>query len=250
MEDAKTPKSGKDKKAKKEKSSKKKSSKKEKKRARDDEPVVATTPVTGKVESKADVKVDAKVDVKADAKSASAKKAKTERVQVPFPRAVRSGDSHKRAQHAPRFFPLNPIANPLASDELATEVFGLLAQAVKGNKVRRGVKVRSLRPGACGARARSVLTARSQEATKFVRKGEKGIMVFAGDVEPLDVMSHMPVLCEDNDVPYVYVRSREELGMHAGLKRPTTCILIKSDGAYESAFNKLKGKIPVAMPTY
>ncbi len=75
-------------------------------------------------------------------------------------------------------------------------------------------------------------------------------MVFAGDVEPLDVMSHMPVLCEDNDVPYVYVRSREELGMHAGLKRPTTCILVKSDAAYEAAFNKLKAKIPVAIPTY
>lgn len=122
----------------------------------------------------------------------------------------------------------SPISNPLASDDLAKELFGLIALAVKANAVRRGVK----------------------EATKFLRKGEKGIMVFAGDVEPLDVMSHMPILCEDSEVPYVFVKSREELGLNAGLKRPTACILIKDHASYAAQFAKLKPLIPVALPTY
>ena len=43
---------------------------------------------------------------------------------------------------------------------------------------------------------------------KGLRKGEKGIVVLAGDISPIDVISHLPVLCEDNDVPYVFVTSK------------------------------------------
>ena len=32
--------------------------------------------------------------------------------------------------------------------------------------------------------------------------------MLAGDVEPLDVISHLPVLCEDCSVPYIFVRSK------------------------------------------
>ena len=33
-------------------------------------------------------------------------------------------------------------------------------------------------------------------------------VVLAGDVSPIDVISHFPVLCEDNNLPYCYVPSR------------------------------------------
>ena len=49
--------------------------------------------------------------------------------------------------------------------------------ASKGKTVRRGVK----------------------EVVKAVRKGEKGICVIAGDISPIDVIIHLPCLCEDND---------------------------------------------------
>jgi len=42
----------------------------------------------------------------------------------------------------------------------------------------------------------------------------------------MDVISHLPVLCEDNDVPYIYVRSKEDLGAAGLTKRPTSCMLI------------------------
>ena len=34
-------------------------------------------------------------------------------------------------------------------------------------------------------------------------------MIIAGDVSPIDVISHVPVLCEDKDIAYVYVPSRD-----------------------------------------
>ena len=33
-------------------------------------------------------------------------------------------------------------------------------------------------------------------------------VVIAGDVSPIDVISHIPVVCEDNKIPYAYVPSR------------------------------------------
>ena len=33
--------------------------------------------------------------------------------------------------------------------------------------------------------------------------------MLAGDISPIDVITHVPVLCEDNDIPYVYVPAKE-----------------------------------------
>ena len=35
------------------------------------------------------------------------------------------------------------------------------------------------------------------------------VCIIAGDISPIDVITPLPVLCEDNDVPYVYVPSKE-----------------------------------------
>lgn len=61
---------------------------------------------------------------------------------------------------------------------------------------------------------------------KAIRKGAKGICVIAADVSPVDVISHIPVLCEDHEIPYVYVRSRMELGIAAETKKPTSVTLL------------------------
>jgi len=37
----------------------------------------------------------------------------------------------------------------------------------------------------------------------------------AADVTPVDVISHIPVLCEESGIPYIFVRSRMELGVAA-----------------------------------
>jgi H/ACA ribonucleoprotein complex subunit 2 len=33
--------------------------------------------------------------------------------------------------------------------------------------------------------------------------------VLAGDISPIDVITHIPIVCEDNKVPYIYVPSKE-----------------------------------------
>ena len=53
-----------------------------------------------------------------------------------------------------------------------------------------------------------------------------GIVVLAADISPMDVISHIPVLCEDHDIPYVYVSSRAELGAASATKRPTSVVMV------------------------
>lgn len=53
-----------------------------------------------------------------------------------------------------------------------------------------------------------------------------GVVVIAGDISPADVISHLPVLCEDHNVPFIFVTSRAELGAAAKTKRPTSVVMI------------------------
>jgi len=48
-----------------------------------------------------------------------------------------------------------------------------------------------------------------------LKKGEKGLCIIAGDIYPIDVISHIPVLCEERDISYIYVPSKQELGEYA-----------------------------------
>jgi H/ACA ribonucleoprotein complex subunit 2 len=75
------------------------------------------------------------------------------------------------------------------------------------------------------------------------------IVVIAADISPIDVLSHLPILCEDKNVPYIYVKSRAEVGEACKTKRPTSCVLItpgKKDSkvmaSYERCMDLVKAK--------
>ena len=42
----------------------------------------------------------------------------------------------------------------------------------------------------------------------------------AADAEPLEIILHLPLLCEDKNVPYVFVKSKAALGRACGVSRP------------------------------
>lgn len=67
------------------------------------------------------------------------------------------------------------------------------------------------------------------------------MVVIAGDISPIDVISHLPVLCEESTLPYIYVPSKEELGGASQTKRPTSCVMIvlKKDSELSSTYNEL-----------
>ncbi|KAI9506046.1 snoRNA-binding protein [Coemansia spiralis] len=101
-----------------------------------------------------------------------------------------------------------PIAHPLADKKLTKKALKTVKKATKHRHIKRGVK----------------------EVVKGLRKGDKGLVLLAGNISPVDVLSHIPVLCEDNQVPYVFLPSKEELGGSCATKRPTCCLMIVPGG--------------------
>jgi H/ACA ribonucleoprotein complex subunit 2 len=69
-----------------------------------------------------------------------------------------------------------------------------------------------------------------KEVVKALKKETKGVCVIAGDISPIDVITHVPILCEEANVPYVYVHSKEELGAAGMTKRPTSVMLVMPEG--------------------
>ena len=105
-------------------------------------------------------------------------------------------------------------ANPSASRELTKKLCKVVKKAHKSKRLKRGVR----------------------EVVKGLRKGEKGVVILAGDVSPIDVISHIPVFCEDKGVPYCYVPTRKDLGAAAFTKRPTSVVMVQSAPDYETLY--------------
>lgn len=63
-------------------------------------------------------------------------------------------------------------------------------------------------------------------------------MILAGDISPIDVISHLPVLCEEASIPYAYVPSKAGLGAAANTKRATSCIMVVAPGKDQADLKK------------
>jgi len=70
----------------------------------------------------------------------------------------------------------------------------------------------------------------TNEVTKLVERGEAAFVVMAEDVDPPEILAHMPMLCEERNIPYSYVPSKAELGNASGLEKPTSSIAILNPG--------------------
>lgn len=107
------------------------------------------------------------------------------------------------------------IASPMAGKKLTKKLLKLVkkAHSVKDH-MRSGLR----------------------EVQARIRKGERGLVIFASDVTPIDVMSHMPAVCEDKKISYCYVPLRRDISDAMGVRRPTLMALVL-DKKGDPAFN-------------
>jgi large subunit ribosomal protein L7Ae len=57
----------------------------------------------------------------------------------------------------------------------------------------------------------------TNESTKAIERGIAKLVVIAEDVEPPQVVAHLPILCEERKIPYLFVPSKLDLGRSAGI---------------------------------
>ncbi len=83
----------------------------------------------------------------------------------------------------------------------------------------------------------------ANEATKHVERGQAKLVVMAEDVSPEEILAHMPLLCEEKNIPYTYVPSKEELGNAAGLGTSTSAVAVINHGKEKDMIENIVKKI-------
>jgi large subunit ribosomal protein L7Ae len=68
------------------------------------------------------------------------------------------------------------------------------------------------------------------EVTKAIERGKAKLVIMAEDVDPKELMLHIPILCAEKKIPFAYAKTKDELGKAAGLKVSTTSIAIVDEG--------------------
>ncbi|KAF2468770.1 L30e-like protein [Lindgomyces ingoldianus] len=188
-----------------------KKEKKEKKEKRAEE--------NGVVKVKKEKKEKKSKTVDSDVKVTKALEAELERAASPEVSLVRLDDDGdvSMQDNKPALGSLVPFANPLADDpKEIKKILRTVRKSAKTKTLRRGVKevVKALR--------------KSEAATPSAANmaDPPAVCIIAADISPMDVISHIPVLCEDHLIPYIYIRSRAELGEASATKRPTSVVMI------------------------
>jgi large subunit ribosomal protein L7Ae len=97
------------------------------------------------------------------------------------------------------------IETPKEVSEAAYEV---LRQASRSGKVRKG----------------------TNESTKAIERGIAKLVVIAEDVVPPEVVAHLPILCEERKIPYVFVPSKDQIGPAIGIDVPTASAAVLDAG--------------------
>jgi large subunit ribosomal protein L7Ae len=70
----------------------------------------------------------------------------------------------------------------------------------------------------------------TNEATKAVERAIAKLVVIAEDVDPPEVIAHLPLLCEERKIPYVFVPSKEQLGKYVGIDVTCAAACILKEG--------------------
>ena len=80
----------------------------------------------------------------------------------------------------------------------------------------------------------------ANEVTKAVERGTAKLAVIAKDVQPAEIVMHIPLIAKEKGIPCVIVNTKEELGQAAGLGVPTAAIAIVEEGDAKKLIAELK----------
>ena len=107
------------------------------------------------------------------------------------------------------------------SKELADAAYEALQIASKTGSVRKG----------------------TNETTKAIERAQAKLVIMAEDVQPPEVVAHLPLLCEERKIPYIYVPSKEKIGTAIGIDVPAGAACIVKEGDAAGLIKEIVGRI-------
>jgi ribosomal protein L7Ae-like RNA K-turn-binding protein len=69
------------------------------------------------------------------------------------------------------------------------------------------------------------------EVTKSIERNQAKLVVMAEDVSPPEILYHVPVLCEEKKIPYIYISTKKALGKAVNINVSSSSIAIEKLGS-------------------
>jgi large subunit ribosomal protein L7Ae len=83
----------------------------------------------------------------------------------------------------------------------------------------------------------------TNETTKAVERGSAELVLIAEDVQPEEIVMHLPELADEKDIPYVFVDTQEDVGHAAGLEVGSAAAAITDAGEAAADVEDIADKI-------
>ena len=106
-------------------------------------------------------------------------------------------------------------------EKLALETLSFVEKAKKKGKVKIGVN----------------------EVTKAVERGTAKLVLIAKDVDPAELVMHLPLICGEKNVPFSYINTKKELGEKVGISVGTASIAVTDEGEAKSELDEIAKKL-------
>jgi large subunit ribosomal protein L7Ae len=84
----------------------------------------------------------------------------------------------------------------------------------------------------------------TNEVTKSSERSEAKLVVMAEDVDPVEILVHIPMLCEEKRIPYIYVPKKQRLGQSAGLSKSAASVAVVEAGEAKGLLDEITAQFP------
>lgn len=114
-----------------------------------------------------------------------------------------------------------PPAKFTAPKELQDIAYEILEVARDTGKVRKG----------------------TNETTKAIERAIAKFVIIAEDVDPPEIVFHIPLMCEEKNISYIYVASKQRLGTALGIDVPSASAAVIEEGEAKKLIDDLTKKL-------
>jgi len=80
----------------------------------------------------------------------------------------------------------------------------------------------------------------TNEVTKAIERGTAKLVVYAADVDPKEIVQHIPLLCKEKKIPCKEVDNKQKLGIAVGISVPASSVAVIEAGEAEADLASLK----------
>jgi large subunit ribosomal protein L7Ae len=83
----------------------------------------------------------------------------------------------------------------------------------------------------------------TNEATKSIERGKARLVLIAENVEPPEIVAHLPLLCDERKAPFVFVPEKQKIGQAVGLMVGSAAAAIEEPGDGKELLDEIVSKL-------